>query len=169
MATWVDTIAFVYRFVCRLELCDFVPQVTHLLFKRNWMFYFFWIRSYSVSCLIFLPQLCLKVFPPFSLLKGPPSSALAQVVCTKLICPVHISSFSPSPTASFACRNLNYPSRPNTTSSIKSLLTIWDTPSSPRPRALQPPLSFLWCIAPSILLATVPCFLLIISWLSNSH
>lgn len=91
MDVWVDITAFVYRSVCRLELGDFVPQVTWLLFMRNWTVCVHWIHSSSVSCL-FVPPSNVKrslfiVFLPLALLEGLPSSAL--IVCTKLSCPVH--------------------------------------------------------------------------------
>lgn len=55
---------------------------------------FLWIQSCSVSCLIVFLNFvwntwCLIVFPPLTLLEGPPDSALKRIVCTKLICPVH--------------------------------------------------------------------------------
>ena len=56
----------------------------------------------SPACFLLL-QLCLKyhtlsVVPPLASLKGPPSSALTQIVCPKLNLPgARISTFSPYP------------------------------------------------------------------------
>ena len=94
MAAQVDMTASVSRFVCSLGPCDFVPQVTHLLFSRPWMVYLslntvVQSPAWSSSLDFVWSTLCLIVFPPLALLKRPPHSALKWIVCTKLICPVH--------------------------------------------------------------------------------
>lgn len=106
---WHDRICF--QVCLQTGACDFVPQVTRLLFSRPWMVYLS-LNTELFSLLLDRLTSTLKHIMPFkwlhplALLKGPPHSALRGIVCAKLICPVHtFPIWILDPLPPFACRN----------------------------------------------------------------
>lgn len=132
--TSVDSNAFVYRLVCRWELCDFAPEATNL-FKGNWKVCFYWIQSGSISCLFFPPSNLLETlyalhcFPQLAqhlCKQSAPHRLATRAFPTAVLCP-------PPP---FAMEILTiFQVSATSTPSIMSLLTVSDTRMSPHPES----------------------------------